>query len=243
MIVKRLDISSLSQLLSREEIDNLAHYVVRETTAYVYEQWYTVAKNGLRAARRIYLDSLQIKEEGDTGIILLTRWLPLAIEEGHPPFDMKPGFAGSSSTKVNKKGEWYLNIPRRFAAAGSLGESDVFFKRLPPEIYKELKELPVRKAIGARGGHTVRQEVRLGSKTFPAYKSRSEQFEGIQRIPRRGGGSQYVSFRTAGQKSDPNAWIHPGIKARHFADKALDDGEFEEAVDTFIEEFIEAKVG
>jgi hypothetical protein len=52
------------------------------------------------------------------------------------------------------------------------------------------------------------------------YQWKSSPFENVSRFQELHG-SSYMSFRTISENSDPNSWIHPGIRASHIAESAI----------------------
>lgn len=66
----------------------------------------------LITTRNLYLNSLSVKNiDSFTKEIILSKWLPNALESGVSSFDMKKGFLKSSKAKISKKGSTYLAIP------------------------------------------------------------------------------------------------------------------------------------
>lgn len=49
----------------------------------------------------------------------------------------------------------------------------------------------------------------------------------------------YVSFRRASKNSDPLSWIFPGLTARRFSDKAIDQTDIETIVHNESVNFLE----
>ena len=64
----------------------------------------------LKAARGIYLKNLRIETIDDfTKEIILSGWLPNALESGISTFDMKPNFMGAKNVKNFSKGKLVHN--------------------------------------------------------------------------------------------------------------------------------------
>ncbi len=92
-------------------------YEIIDTLADVSRaEWIRLAGERLHSTYREYVMGLNTSESiVKTGKgfsqVSLVGWLPNAVENGLPSFDMKPGFLASPKAKVSKKGKKYLRIP------------------------------------------------------------------------------------------------------------------------------------
>ena len=80
-------------------------------------EWVRVARSSLKTSRRAYVNSIMpVEQRGNVAQIRLRRdtsegKLANALEEGHAPFDMKPGFLRSSRARRTASGRPYMHIP------------------------------------------------------------------------------------------------------------------------------------
>lgn len=251
----KIDTSALSRefSLSKREVDGLIGFTVKRITAQIAKNWETEAKNNLQKTRFDYIQGLYVGEEGPlVGIVGLKGWLPNAIEQGLQPFDQKIGFSKSSKA-IRKNNSWYLTIPFRYATAGSVAESSVFSGTLPEEIqeiYNEENVKPVQigsfflekntpmKNVPEEFSKPGRREAIPESRAFQEYQHKTSMFEGLIKSELKNN-SQYVTFRRVSDKSDPNSWIHSGIEARHFAEKAVNNPninfEIQKSIDKYLQ--------
>lgn len=68
--------------------------------------WRAEASKSLNESRQAYLDGLSFHRIGRDFEVSLKGWVPVALETGSPPFDLKPGFL-----KAGKGGGLYRDIP------------------------------------------------------------------------------------------------------------------------------------
>jgi len=241
--------------LTQEQVNGLCEYSVKEITAAFAQRWADTANRGLGGTRTQYVDSLVVREEGRfAGSVVLTGMLPNMLESGAAPFDMKPGFASSSKrTPVVRKlpgGKeetgWYLTIPYRMATPGALGENALFASVMPSAVHKAVldQDQDLGMSKGLMEGNipseyrapTTRAQVTVRSRVFEEYRSQTSIYAGLKHSTRTHG--QYVSFRRVSDISDENSWVHTGLNARGFAEKALGaldiPHEADKAIDTYL---------
>jgi hypothetical protein len=229
--------------ISKQQGQEMLQSVVQAVTLEVYRNWTEAAKRQLHQSKFQYLSSLQVVDLGKTTkAIVLNGKLPNMIEDGVSAFDLKKGFMKSKNIKFNKNGGWYLTIPFRFGTPGITGESAVFSSIMPEEIYniirgKEgtmtkfgggkspasplgLKEIPSPyNELGRRAAATGE----MGNK-WAEYVHKTSIYAGMVKDTsayEKTKQNSYNSFRRAGENSDPNSWIHTGIKAYNLADAAI----------------------
>jgi hypothetical protein len=263
MIPIEIDTSDLAGEfgLSTEEANALIDHAVKAVTAEVARNWADLAKKELKNSREEYIHSLVVADDGPmTGKIILKGQFPNAIEQGMSPFDMKPGFEGSPKVhmKIDGKGGWYLTVPFRHAVPGSLGESSAFSAVMPAGVYavaKKLKPSTTNLRGGTNWGASVkdvnlpkelaqptsRAPVKIGNQVFEEYKHKSSIYAGMVKMEKfyaKGAGSSYASFRRVSDKSDPDSWIHRGITAHGFAEKAVAMTKMDFIIDRAVDEFL-----
>jgi hypothetical protein len=175
--------------------------------------------------------------EAVVATIVLLGDLPNMIEKGWPGGDMKPGLLGGRAVKMGKNGP-YTVVPFRHATPGTTGRAGGVMgsqhervgklteeqaKKLGNRIHKRAKALMQHKAAGPlQEGQRRRLQAGLATKLAEHHKT--DIFAGMIRQvqPTKRGGTQstYHTFRTVSGKSDPKAWIHPGIEPREFFKQA-----------------------
>jgi len=235
--------------LSQRELEGLIDHSVKELAVQFGKAWEDEAKYNLAGTRNQYIQGLVVGDEGIfKGSVSLVGFLPNAIESGLSAFDQKQGFSQSNKRKMKKDGGWYLTVPFRHATPDALGESSVFSSVLPPEVYSVMKskrgnpitgrkvlsrgELPAQHRIPS-----TRKAIQVGSQNFLKYKHKSAKYEGLRKNESVKGGS-YGTFRRVSDKSDTNAWIHPGILARNFAEQAFNNFDIDRTLDIIVDEYL-----
>lgn len=191
----------------------------------------------LKTTRGIYLKNLRIETIDDlTKEIILSGWLPNAIESGASEFDMKPGFSKAKNVRISLKGNWYTTIPFSWSKSG--GETG---QKIPDNIYKIVskQQSPLREhqLPESQRVHQIKQLANGG-----VYQHKNAIYTGMQKKqPEYGNG--YVSFRRVGAVSDPYAFWHPGLQKQEFFNKALNDIQSEIPIlaDKIIDDFLESQ--
>lgn len=291
MVLIDIDITPFIEGLNitPQVINLIAQTAVIEATESIKSTIKAKARDELFRTRRDYIHAINVNysNNGMSSLISLTGRLPMMIEEGIPPFDMKIGFANSPKAKrteanvekYRKSGRmdwqekgWYLTIPFRLGTPGTIGEE--FSGHMDKKIYNiaknQLNIIKQERAIDAQGltfvrrtyeGISLEQLEQLGSQytqrmtnirnkwisspTAPPYTHVSPMNQGVVRIEavyEKAVQATYLKFRRVSSKSDPNSWLHGGIKARKFFDKAMNETNFdeitEEATLTILEELL-----
>jgi hypothetical protein len=236
--------------LLQSQVDSLGSVLVSAITDRIFNNWRVAAMHGLSSTRKAYINGLKEGEGLRIGIvnsthkfIILTGDLALMIEEGAGAFDMKEKMLNSPKVKTTSKGVRFMTIPFRHATAGSIGESEVFANVMPKEINQIVKNLLPTKTT-AQGNKTSGENLKFGSipeqyqipktraafsdlktmKTYPEYTHQNSIYEGMVRNEKdyeNRKQSTYATFRRISDNSSPMSWIHRGIAARNFAQKAL----------------------
>lgn len=234
--------------LSETQIKTMVESVKQSITLEIHRNWIEAANKELNSTKTNYVKGLKIIDfgEGKAGIQLVGRFNNM-LENGVTAFDMKSGFSKSSKVKMSKKGNWYISIPFRWATTGAIGENEAFSGVLPPEIYAILKTKGNNEGIGIKDLATefLQKKSRptttanvIGS-VFNEYVHKSSVYEGIVRslktFPSGVQQSTYNSFRTVSALSDPNAFIHAGIKQYALAQKAIDNTDTDTIVNNVVD--------
>ena len=229
----------LSQFqISKEEVENVIDYTVKEITAAFAVAWEQEANTQLKSTRSRYTQSLRVIDEGRmTGAVLLDYSkdpLIKMIEEGASPFDMKENFSKSAKRHEKKDGGWYLTIPFKIGTPGSSVISG-FANIMPSSVYKIVKEKPISPVTGRSSGLSKTEipeafavpKVRAAivipeSQAFKEYQHKHSLQEGIfKQTDTVTGQSSYGSFRRVSDKSDADSWIFPGMDPKNLAESAF----------------------
>lgn len=251
-----IDLSGLEAQfnLAASNIDKLTEICVQSVTTAIHANWQAIARKKLKSSLPEYIQNLHIVDKGRFAKqIILTGILPTMIESGADAFDMKEGFKNSKYVRytvpvynakggvVSAGGDWYLTIPFRHGTPGIVGQAG-FANEMPQEIY----DIMVRKASGSplhkseipspydipKSRAAILDE--KGNTLFGEYQHKSSIFEGLTKRTaayNKTTQNTYGTFRRAGKNSDPNSWIHRGIKAYNLAEEAIQMTD----VDTIVE--------
>lgn len=198
----------------------------------------------LKATRGIYLKNLRIETIDDlTKEIILSGWLPNAIESGVNTFDMKPGFMKAKNVRISAKGNWYTTIPFLWSPSGSEG-----IQKAPKNIYQMVKEqipkpLKESQIPESQRLHQIKNLAKgiNAAKTLGAqgiYQHKGSIYTGMKKTD-----NGAISFRRVGAISDPNSFWHPGIIKKDFFGTALNEiqNEIPILADQIIDEFLSAQ--
>ncbi len=247
--------------LSKEEVDSLIDFTVKEMTGLFAADLEQEANQRLHSTRQTYKDSILIVDEGRMkGAVILSYSQPIVrmIEEGASAFDMKENFAKSDKKKTKKNGSgWYLTVPQKVGTPNALNDTLGFNIIMPKEVYNVVKKQETTQKLGTQS-KGIRSELlpeqfrekrerpaftsTQTSKTFEAYKNKSSIFTGIiKKKDSVTGQSSYMSFRRVSDKSDPSSWIHPGMNERDLFSKAL--SEFETKFEDRMKSIINTSIG
>ena len=228
--------------LTSQEAMTLGQRLLDVATREIQRAWIQAASQGLGSTRKRYINGIQLVKEGRLrNSIVLKGKLNNDLEYGIPPYDMKVGFANSGKKKTKIDGGWYLTIPFRIASSDAGGFSEAFSGVMPKEVEKVAKQ-HARTGGGVVSASDLPSALRkaMSNKTS-GYQHKSSIYEGIRRsasFEEESKGNKYVSFRRVSDVSDPKSWIHPGIKAKEFAIKALKNPSVETVIENEIDKFL-----
>lgn len=193
-------------------------------------EWIKLARRELHSTAYAYVDGIgdPIYRKNEIAI-KLTGWLPNALENGIPPFDMKKGFLKSKKAKLTKKagGGRYLTIPLQLKSYGSHGDSPPV---MPSGIYKRASQLKLGQSLTLPKryeGYGLKTRLSADIKRWGHYTWKTSPFQSIMKLPKwrgllptaAGQQSMYMVFRRVSKKSDPASWIHPGFRAKNLLEK------------------------
>jgi len=265
MLPIQIDISDLGEELDlmQDQIDKMSGVVLDKIVAVYVQGWQKLVGDTLRKTRNEYFKAMYTEKIDSRTVVvgLNDRYsgIPLNIEEGSAPRDMKDGFERSNKRvqklSVDKKGRlirdkdgktvaggWYLTIPFRLATPDALGEASIFVKRMPTEVHdiaKTVGKISIADLPAHLAEPRERKAINTVSGYFPAYKHKNPIFEGLQKGNKLYN-SQYTTFRRVSDKSDADSWIHPGFAAYDLMGKALItlEDQLEATIDATAKEFI-----
>lgn len=243
MLPVTIDISATGQefFLSDGDMKALGQHILNSVADNFVRRWEQEIDNNLHSTRAEYKKGIfQENPDEDSVVIGLSpRYskLSLMLEDGASSFDIKEGFANSAKKHLKKNGGWYLAVPFRFATAGAIGESMSFSNQLPKPIEKIVKvsASPLQMAQIPMQYQPIKQNQTSG------YVHKFNIYEGLHReeigsgTEKRGG---YMNFRMISDKSDKDAWIHPGFEPLKLMEKASETIDIGNIVDKAIDEFL-----
>lgn len=239
MIPIYIDTSSISEQFefNQDDINSLMDYTVKEITHRFAQEWEGEAGRELKSSRQEYISNITVVDDGFAkGSVILTGWLPNAIEQGMDSYDMKENFLNGPNSKQGKNGRYNV-IPFSFGTPGSLPENFTG-GIMPSEVHEIVKSKPLVQSLGSniissrplkeseipkQFRMPVSKSVKLPkSKTVEVYQHKSSIYKGIRKMQdKQTGQNSYGSFRVVSDVSDPASWIHPGFNSSHLAEKAL----------------------
>jgi len=172
--------------------------------------------------------------------VVLTGWLPNALENGWAGGDMKPGLLGGRNAKVSKKGFRYNIVPFRHQTPGTSGRagrpmgsthrahgmSGRDAKRLGRAIHAHAKNLSATTShprTGTAWGKRLSAGLAPKLTSHTGYRHKTDIFAGMVRQQKTYAAATqntYSTFRVVSENSDPDSWHHPGIVRHDFFGRA-----------------------
>lgn len=238
--------------LSPEQTMFIGSSIIDAVTIEYRNKWDRLIDSELHSTRSLYRRGVFIERESPLSVVFGLRNdddspIPLMIEEGKEPFDMKEGFSRSPKAKQSKNGGWYLNVPFRHATPQAVAESGIFNSIMPQRIYDEVKErgrlsfmdLPAEdRSLGGR------KKINRMGVNKPAYLHKSPIYEGLTKVniastanEKRSG---YFTWRRVSNNSDENSWWNGGIVPYKLMDKAIEQAQIDVVVDKVLDNFLNA---
>lgn len=251
----RQDIDSLVSIT--DLIERNLEVVVQDTGNLLVAEWHKEATVALKHAGGYTQgidEGIAYPFESDPlhFVVIHTQDIAVYLEEGTVSRDMKAILA-NHGTPNKTDGKRYIRIPFEHARASlikaGVDESeinDVVARAKAGERPRltDMGGVGVRRKyfIGNPGLRRLTMEQGIGRGGRPLhYQWKSSPFEGAMPMIKSGQAVGFKTFRTMSEKSDPNSWIHPGIRAMHIAENAANTVEpiFERACDEAIDRAIE----
>lgn len=247
-VIKEFDLLvSESQNLSSQILDRLVDEYDTRLKA--------IVSNELGKTKNEYLSAIEVdRVNAYTAVIRLTSRqsnLPLMIEEGAPPFDIKEGLKKSSKKKSGLGGGWYIDVPFRFATGAAQGFSPAFNAGVAPSSVINKAKKAAGKAVTASNlpekyknpviRRATANKIDGVFRTTQSYQHKSSIYSGIRRketgTSKKKSG-EYRTFRRVSENSDPASWFHHGFVAKKFMDRTLETLEVDVIVDNEIQKFL-----
>ncbi len=183
-----------------------------------------------------------------TRSIIATDPISADLENGKPPWDMKPMLLGGPAVKMGKHGR-YVTIPMRHRTPSATPAPKRFSSQMTQETYESAKKLayaPIgirrrkmdKRLVGysqtTKGAerltgtgplqtHNITHSRKSGKKlsTPVTYTHKTPIAEGMMKLGKPGH-SHYLTMRTVSDRSDPSSWWHPGWKAYRIAQSIVE---------------------
>ncbi len=162
--------------------------------------------------------------------ISLVGALPNMIEKGWDGGDMKETLLSGRNAKVGKNGSRYNTVPFRHMGPNASGRNGAPMG----SAYKASRGETEAEEIGKRvyaAAKKLKQGMSLQAGLAPLLQShhKTDIYAGMikqQQAYTSASGkvtnqSQYKTFRRVSDNSDPDSWLHPGIKPHHLFDDAV----------------------
>jgi hypothetical protein len=255
MIPIFIDTSSISEQFefNQNDINSLMDYTVKEITHRFAQEWENEANRSLKSSRQEYISNIIVVDEGFAkGSVVLTGWLPNAIEQGMDSYDLKEGMLSGPKARMGKNGRYNI-IPFSFGTPGALGENFTG-GIMPSEIHQIVKSKPLVQNLGSRTISSrplkeneipksfrapVAKSVKMPeSKSVKNYQHKTSIYQGIRKMKDKvTGQNSYGSFRVVSDVSDPASWIHPGFDATNLSQKALSNFDIPSEVGRIFDEW------
>lgn len=254
MLPINIDISDTIQefSLTKEKANELSRYILDSVVDSFVRAWEEDVDNTLHQTRTEYKKGIfQENPDEHTIVVGLTprqSSLSLMLEDGATQFDIKEGMAKSPNRHLKKNGGWFISVPFRFATSDAVAESMSFSNQMPKPIERIVKQKEAPLTLGDLPAEFLFNKEGyfqpFGQNATSGYTHKFNIYEGLHREEVGSGEKekrgQYMNFRRISDRSDNDAWIHPGFEAHKFMEKAIeriDIGNIvDHAIDTFLSE-------
>ena len=137
----------------------------------------------------------------------------LDIEHGYAAFDLKPFLLHGPKAKRDKKGRPYVIVPFRHATPQTSASSGAFSSQMSKAIYGLARKLPYRGGVSTKALHDLDSSAGTSyaepGESWTGYQHQAAQYANLTRMGTTGQ-TNYYTFRTVSQASDPASWWNPG---------------------------------
>lgn len=215
--------------LDPENFDSMVNEIVETTAEIARDEWVNLARENLKLTTETYIENIGPIERpnNNEAVITLTGVLPNMLEQGAASFDMKPGLLESPKAKTGKDGSRFIDI---HFAHGTPTQTKV--PSLPKDVFKKANTMQMGERYSDKNR---RKNWNIGRPD--GYEHKTGIFDDMTRSRPKGEGlNEFKSFRRISDKSDPNAFIHPGLKALHLTEKVKDylDGQIDGIIENIM---------
>lgn len=229
-----------------DQSKNLSSQILKRVIDQYMQDWERIVSQDLNQTKDEYLKAIGVDYIDDFSAVIKLdgrkSGLALKLEEGADPWDIKEDLKLGTKIKTTKDGGWYVDVPFRFATSEALGSSPVFSATMPAAIQRIVKK---QSPAPLKQGQIPAQYSKPGYRreitkpvNIPRYDHKVSVYEGLRRIQTGQKSGKYMNYRRVSENSDDNSWIHPGLFARKFMDKTLNQLPVNDIVDNVISEFL-----
>lgn len=234
---------------NKSEMDSLSNYILDRVVGEFMDNWKDIINTQLNSSRDEYKRGMYTdRPNSNTAIIGLTgrdSKLAMMIEMGATAFDEKEGFEKSTKKTMKADGGWYLTIPFRHGTSEAIMSMGAEGQDMSILEYMKAGNTVTSQELPMPFDEIKTHALQLKTGTLITYKHKAPIHEGMHRRDisstekeKRGG---YFTFRRVSDKTDEQAWIHPGFEAHNFMEQALEMSKLDLVVDDAVQEFLDAK--
>lgn len=193
--------------------------------------WVQTAQRKLHSSRETYINGLRQAESFksfsfggvDAFEVQLVGRMANNFEFGMESFDMKevrPGWLGGSKAKISKDGSKYATIPFRHSTGNTRFDYTGKAKadNLKMHLRNAVRNYGMNKMVKTSGkvkkvkeGAVARIPNNAAVHNYLRGLTRYQMVNVNKKTGKANASSQLMTFRTISTKSDPSAWIHPGL--------------------------------
>lgn len=194
---------------------------MQTSLALIRDKWQREAQSKLKSSLPLYIEGLQFNsiqypyKDNFSGAVILRGKLPNMFEQGFSSYDMKRSFANSPKKHTTKDGGWYVNIPYRHMTPGAY----MYGSTMPQTIHNRAKKLGPYNTTGDRLVDNSPPKT-----NWAGYTHKTSIYDGMVKIVKsyqKATQSHYMTFRRVSNKSDSNAWKHPGYAGAKIAESIV----------------------
>lgn len=232
--------------VSHSQVDDICDNIAKTMAAGYAQALEKAAQRALHQTRQRYIRNIKVVDSGRLeGTVMLDYSkdpMVKMLEEGASAFDMKQSMLSGRKVKIGKNGGRYVTVPFRWGTPNTVADADVFSGTLPQSVYNAVRAMPQNIPVSGGGMRTaglnvsqlapsmqrvgMRKDIKdsAGKVLFKQYEHKTSLFQGVVgQKDSATGQNRYFSFRRISEKSDPDAFIHPGIEQYNLIQKALGD--------------------
>lgn len=251
--------------ISDAEMEKLCEICVQAVTTAIFENWRKLAQQNLHTTLPNYLNHLSVIDNGRFSKTIILAGndgrLPVMQEKGASPYDLKQAFQNSQKVRytipvynakgkqISPGGDWYLSVPFRHGTPGSVQVG----AEMPQEIYQIMvnraSNTPLRRDEIPEPYDVPKSRAAIqegGTLKYRSYEHKHSLYEGLVKKTAAYNTTtqnKYMTFRTAGENSDPDSWIHKGFKALNLAEQAVAATDIDNIVENEVRQFLDEVLG